>query len=1062
MARRPSLPRRRRALAAALLVGLVAGVLVACTPPAPQPEPLPGDIKLMTDTQVEQVLAKMAPDVAAGWADPDVQRDVPPDVRDQVAALVQQLQTQDGRNAYVGDFRAATDDIVRGLPQRPEVVDLGGLGLATNAENVIGNSNVPNGTRVPPPSGTDATAGASVELGPDSSAPCKAPGGAGTIAAPSGAAPGQILTPQHDVFARATSGIAIGQPGNIVIAGVDPVPGQGPGIELRSAGLNAQEVHVRIHLEDPKHFGPAALYPLINIKPIGGTSADEYRATVTSGTIYCYAGDTRTDRGYFDGWVRIPRTEPGFQLIAEVVENDAYFALHYPSSSPAINPHYDAALASSGPQYWAGADRSTVHVGADPLTRVDGLQRSVGAYVSAVPDPGDGTPNALTDTNGSTTDDIEAPIRGLISSTIRQKVNDALSGDLLQWYVLTLQGWLTQPVDTNVDLRFTTPQDGFSVGDEPVGYSGALQMNASLTVHAGLYAQLAGVPCFGMTATVTGSATGNAWADSTGNDTGIEPRLQYDLHTDVNIDMPKLDWLDPTCVLARLTSAAHVGEWQIESQVDDGLSDVLGDKGSVTKMLRNLDLNAYLPTVSLGTATIKPVVTNIDNSWCTATGAPAGCTGDQDLIGKDGVGVVADTTMVSSLGQAIGGSLDGRFRNVFSPTTQSTVSDLTTSHRDGNQQRTALGVVIDPRLINLALRHLVQGSSTSRTTNGLLDVSGATLPVAGWSLSTHPEVAPILLGVPVPPPVNCDGDCTSPYPSPPWRQLAAVSAPDLRVALQIDGGAPIQFSIATSVNAGAGFDPASKQLRPVLDSPQVDFLITGGCKANYTTAYASSYALCGRGRGGNGALGSDGRTQISLTDVISYVVNQVVLPLLTDSIGGISLPSLDGIVPGLHVSLDAVHSQQRGGFLTVYANLRPTPRVEVVPSTEQVDGVTYLRFFPQVYNIDATDPSTTYTWVVTDANTGQVVPTTPYPYAQQTAVWVPVTDFVEVDGNFGKERHAIATLTLDQTALHVSATGDMRWMPPTPPPPSPCAPGGHLIAKATSGGQSSTPSAIGC
>ena len=123
------------------------------------------------------------------------------------------------------------------------------------------------------------------------------------------------------------------------------------------------------------------------------------------------------------------------------------------------------------------------------------------------------------------------------------------------------------------------------------------------------------------------------------------------------------------------------------------------------------------------------------------------------------------------------------------------------------------------------------------------------------------------------------------------------------------------------------------------------------------------------------------------------------------------------------------------------------------------DGVTYLRFFPQVYNIDATDPSTRFTWVVKDANTGQVVPTAPYPYAPTSAVWVPVTSFVEVDGNLGKERHAIATLTLDQTSLEVSATGDERWSPPSPPPPSPCGPG-HLVAKATSGG--GTGAVIGC
>jgi hypothetical protein len=1049
--------RRRRpgARAALAIVAVLAGGLAACTPTTPpEPEPLPGDIKLMTDAQVAQTLADIAPDVAQGWADPDVQKDVPRDLRDQIAALVAQLQTKDGRRAYVPDLRAATDEVPRGIPWRPEVVDLGALGMSAGSFQVAPNNPIPTGTRVPPPSGANATAGASVELGADSGAPCRAPQGVGTLAAPPDVQAGQIITPQHDVYTRTSFGVVVGQPGNLSVAGVPPVAGGGPGIELRSAGLG-QEMHVQVDLEDPKHFGPSALYPLLNIKPIGGAASDEYRATVTSGGVYCYAGDTRTDRGYFDGWVRIPRSEPGFQLIAEVVENDAYFAFHHPATSPEINPHFDALLAASGPQYWAGADRATVHAGANPLTRVDPLQRSVGMFVSSTPDPGDGTPNALTDTNGQASDDIEAPIRGLIDRTIREKVNDALAGDLLQWYALTLQGWLTEPTTTAVDLRFTTPQDGATAPDEPVGWTGALRLDASLTVHAGLYAQLAGVPCFGMTATVTGSANGTAWADSTGDGTGIEPRLGHDLHTDVDIDMPYLDWLDPTCVLARLTSAAHVGEWQIEKQVNDGLDDLLGDDGSVTTMLEGLDLDQYLPTVSLGSAHIQPFLTDIDNSWCTSAGSPS-CTGDEDLIGTDGVGVVADATMVSSLGQALGGNLDGRFRNVFAPSTASTVSDLTTSHRDANARKAALGVVIDPRLVNLTLRHLVQGSSTSRTTNGLLDVASTALPVAGWSLTTRPEVAPMVLGVPTPPPVNCDGTCSSPYPSPPWRPLAAVSVPDLRVGLKIDGGAPIQFSIATSVNAGADFDPASKKLRPLLDSPQVDFLVTGGCKADYTNAYAGAYALCGRGRGGNGA--AVGRGQISLTDVISYVVNSVVLPLLTDSIGGISLPSLDGIVPGLHVSLDNVHSQQRGGFLAVYADLRPTPRVEVAPSTERVDDVDYLRFFPRVFNIDPNLPGTQYHWSVTDANTGQVVATQPYPYASASAVWVPVTSFVEVDGNFGPERHAIATLTFTQPDLQVSATGDVRWSPPSPPPPSPCGPP-HLAARATAGG---SPSAIGC
>ena len=55
--------------------------------------------------------------------------------------------------------------------------------------------------------------------------------------APSDVQPGQLLTPGHDVYTRASTGIALGQWAPLSIAGVDPIAGGGPGIELRPVGL---------------------------------------------------------------------------------------------------------------------------------------------------------------------------------------------------------------------------------------------------------------------------------------------------------------------------------------------------------------------------------------------------------------------------------------------------------------------------------------------------------------------------------------------------------------------------------------------------------------------------------------------------------------------------------------------------------------------------------------------------------------------------------------------------------------------------------------------------------
>ena len=114
----------------------------------------------------------------------------------------------------------------------------------------------------------------------------------------------------------------------------------------------------------------------------------------------------------------------------------------------------------------------------------------------------------------------------------------------------------------------------------------------------------------------------------------------------------------------------------------------------------------------------------------------------------------------------------------------------------------------------------------------------------------------MILGVPKPPLQNCDGNCTSTIPTPPSRTTAPLVVPDLRLSLSTGPGAPIQFSVAASVNAGLAFDPSTDGLGPALDTPLVDLLVTGGCQVDWNNAYYLSYTMCGRG-GVNGTGGTD-------------------------------------------------------------------------------------------------------------------------------------------------------------------------------------------------------------
>jgi hypothetical protein len=258
--------------------------------------------------------------------------------------------------------------------------------------------------------------------------------------------------------------------------------------------------------------------------------------------------------------------------------------------------------------------------------------------------------------------------------------------------------------------------------------------------------------------------------------------------------------------------------------------------------------------------------------------------------------------------------------------------------------------------------------------------------------------------------------------------------PDIRLSLNAPGiGAPVQFSVEASADVAIQFDPATQALVPVIDNPQIDLQVVGGCK-NGTSDYQYSYGECGRG----GTFGLS--SEFTFTSLLDYIANSVVLPIVTDSIGSIDLPSLEGLVPGFHAAFSSVHSNDRGGYLAIYANLRPLPVVSVALSQNDLNQT--LQFEPGNYhpNVDLTLPNTTANWIVDDEQqkpVPQVLFPDPDPNNSLGAT-LPIANFVEANGTFGPQRVAQAKMTIVQPGLTVSASGIYTWYPA--PPIDPCDP----------------------
>ena len=152
----------------------------------------------------------------------------------------------------------------------------------------------------------------------------------------------------------------------------------------------------------------------------------------------------------------------------------------------------------------------------------------------------------------------------------------------------------------------------------------------------------------------------------------------------------------------------------------------------------------------------------------------------------------------------------------------------------------------------------------------------------------------------------------------------------------------------------------------------------------------------------------------------------------------------------MHAALTNVRSNDRGGLIGIYADLRPLPvvSIQVLPSANNDELV--FSVGPHSINLNLAYPDTTVTWHITDHVTGAAIPIRPSRLPVKTAT-VSLASFAQLDTDRGLEKTADATVTINQPAEGVSVTGTGQYTWYATPPVDPCNPingstGGNIQA----------------
>ncbi len=369
---------------------------------------------------------------------------------------------------------------------------------------------------------------------------------------------------------------------------------------------------------------------------------------------------------------------------------------------------------------------------------------------------------------------------------------------------------------------------------------------------------------------------------------------------------------------------------------------------------------------------------------------PRGCQGGDLLLDDDGAVVAADLRVRD--GKAAGAPR--RFPVVFNPTLSSGLAERSMDLFTTGGSRYDAALTLNPVFLNQILRALAEGGVTPGT--GTLDADGSS---GGTSFTVDAEVAPVVVTQQV-------------FPDQP---PLTVFVPDLRIS---DG--TTTFAVNAVVGVGLDVDASSRRLLPRLEvGVDVDTLScpVGRRGSTPDVGILVSYNVCAN-RDWAGTPGHP--TLPSIAELLNYVVNGLVNPLLRDSIGEIEIPTVSGFDLA---ALGDIRVESRNGFPTLYLGVKRSG-LNVTPW----GTASTLTVFSTARGLPGSGPIT-YDVRIADRNSAAVVDPPP---GTSGVVSVPAADF-RLGGPFvfglGFRRVAV-TVSASRGGTTFTTTEDYLWAGP--------------------------------
>ena len=387
--------------------------------------------------------------------------------------------------------------------------------------------------------------------------------------------------------------------------------------------------------------------------------------------------------------------------------------------------------------------------------------------------------------------------------------------------------------------------------------------------------------------------------------------------------------------------------------------------------------------------TLKPGVSNpngggfgVDLTQFEKSCTPRGCQGGDVLLDKDGLALSASLLPHDNKPT----NDPRRFPLVFDPSLDSTLADhfvpnpLTGPLTDPDGLSYKVGLFLHPTMLNQVLRALAEGASPG---TGELDQTAQ-----GFTVKA--TVAPIVVNQQV-----LDN-----------QPAFTVFIPDLRV-----GDANNKFAVNALVGVDLSIDSTTRKLVPrVVIGVDVDTLTCG----LDTKKTGGPYALCAN----KDWAGGQQSGLPSIPQLIGYAVNSLIPPVITDSLGEVEIPTVEGFD---FLSLGDSEIRNDRGFLSAFIGTPPQPLgVKITPS---VNGGS-LVVAAQATGLPGSGPIR-YAFSVADLNSNSVFNPAP---GSATSATDAASNYVRFQSKYNLyPRHVRIDVNASRGNATISASKDFYW-----------------------------------